>query len=82
MFKTQPNEACRILMVLVAVPADAANGEVSDEISALLSEKGTCNPDSNVLDWCYVKGHTPDDDNIVIADAEPEESSVFPNSGW
>lgn len=58
----------------IAVPEDAAEGVVSDELSALLSENGVYDEKSSIADWRYVlKPQSP----VVSADAEPEEGEIF-----
>lgn len=54
MHKVENGQELKVITLQVAVPADAEPGAVADEISALMSECGTCNPDSNILDWGYV----------------------------
>lgn len=72
--KVRPGQRCIIRTVELAFPADAPEGAIDDEISILLTEHGTCNPGSNVLDWRYIN-----DDIIVKADAtfEPVEGEIF-----
>lgn len=74
MHKTLPiGEGYRILKVEIAVPANAPDGEISDEISAILTENGVANPNSNILDWRY----TPNGERQVHLFHEPEEGEIF-----
>mgnify|MGYP001382640652 CR=1 FL=1 len=73
MHKVQPNQHVTILTIEVAVPSEADISEIFDEMSALLTENGICNPKSNILDWDYKLStfrHTQ-------ASAIPEEGEVF-----
>ena len=72
MHKVQPHQAVRILQIEIAVPANAADARVRDEISALLSESGVANPESNILDWQYTGLEW-----MALATAAPDEGSVF-----
>lgn len=72
MHKVQENQKVRIIPIEIAVPADADEAEVADEISALLSESGTANSESAILDWRRV-----DRERLVQVGADPEEGEVF-----
>lgn len=67
-----PRQEVRILTVQVAVYANAEEGMVADEISALLSECGIAAPDSPILDWRYAMPPV----NVVASD-DPQEGEVF-----
>ncbi|MCL4296235.1 MAG: hypothetical protein KJ077_10925 [Anaerolineae bacterium] len=73
MHKVKPGQQVRILTLEVAVPADAEDGEVADQMSAYLSENGTDKPDSVILDW----GYTDYEGRIVTASDDPEEGEIF-----
>lgn len=73
MHKVQPGQMVRIITLAVAVPADASEGHLADEISALLSENGVANPESLILDWCYLNKIG----KVVQASANPEECEVI-----
>ena len=72
MHKVQSNQAVRILQIEIAVPANAADAQARDEISALLSENGIANPESNILDWQYTGLEWE-----VAATDDPQEGDVF-----
>lgn len=72
MHKVQPNQQVMIFAVEIAVPADVTEGEIADEISALLTESGTANPGSNILDWRYLT-----EERFVSASSNPEEGEIF-----
>lgn len=72
MHKVQSNQAVRILQIEIAVPANAADAQVREEISALLSESGVANPESNILDWQHTSLEWE-----ALATAAPDEESVF-----
>lgn len=48
MHKVQPNQKVKLIVIELAVPADAPDGEVNDEISAFLTENGICDPQSSI----------------------------------
>ncbi len=70
--KVQANRRVRILDIEVAVPADADDGTVCDEMSAHLSLNGIDEEGSCILDWPY-SGR----ERTVRVDGEPEEGEVF-----
>lgn len=72
--KVCDGQQVRILTVQIAVPMDADLGEVADEISAHLSENGTCDPSSRILDWRYLD---PVDGYGVVAPRDYEEGEIF-----
>ena len=72
MHKTQTNQKVRILQLEIAVPADAEDAEVRDEISALLTEAGIAALDGNILDWRYT-----DVERVVTAADNPQEGEIF-----
>ena len=73
MHKVQPNQHVIIIQLEIAVPAFNDNDNiVRDEISALLSEHGIANPDSNILDWQYTR-----QERYVTAPGDPLEGDVF-----
>lgn len=69
MHKVKPKQKVRIIQLEIAVPSDV---DCADEISALLSENGIANEDSDILDWRYT-GNTWD----VRASSDPEENEIF-----
>jgi len=71
MHKIKPNQEVRILQLEIAVPAEAADAEVRDEISALLTEAGIAEP-GHILDWQYTGV-----ERQAIASDDPRESEVF-----
>jgi hypothetical protein len=72
MHNVQPNQKVRILQVEIAVPANAEDSEVRDEISALLTEAGLASPESHLLDWRYTGI-----ERSVIASDDPHEEAIF-----
>lgn len=74
MHKVKPRQYVRILHIHIAVPANVKEGEIADEISALL-ENSIANLDSNILDWQYEpywydwRGRYASDD--------PQENEIF-----
>lgn len=75
MHKVQPNQEVRIIAVEIAVPADAEEGEIADQISAYLTENGTALPESAVLDWSYL--YPIEMGRIVKASEDPYEGEIF-----
>ncbi|MBU0491666.1 MAG: hypothetical protein KKB13_07435 [Chloroflexi bacterium] len=67
-----PHQQVRIIELAIAVPADAEDGMVRDEMSAHLSLNGTYDEASCILDWGYTGR-----ERVVQADADPEEGEVF-----
>ncbi|MEW6405105.1 MAG: hypothetical protein AB1649_25190 [Chloroflexota bacterium] len=72
MHKTQANQKVRILQLEIAVPADAVDAEVRDEISALLAGAGIVALDSNLLDWRYTGV-----EREIVASDDPQEGEIF-----
>ncbi len=72
MHNVTPKQDVRILRIEIAVPADAPDDEIRDEVTALLSERGIANPDSHILDWRYTG-----EEREVTASSEPEEGGIF-----
>jgi hypothetical protein len=70
--KVEPNQRVLILGLEIAVPAEAEDGLVRDEISARLSLLGTDEESSCILDWRYTG-----QERIVQVDDDPEEGAVF-----
>ena len=54
MHSVHKDQLVTIHTIRVAVAADTPEGEVADEMSALLTENGVANSESAVLDWMYV----------------------------
>lgn len=73
--KVQPNQECKILVVKIAVTANADEGNIADGISALLTENGICNEESVVLDWQYETAF--DKAPTVKAPNDVEEDEIF-----
>lgn len=76
MHKVQPNQKAKLIVIELAVPADTPDAEVSDEISAILTEKGICDPQSSILDWRYITEYRP----VVKAGDYPDECEIFVDS--
>jgi len=72
MHKTQANQKVRILQLEIAVPDDAEDAKVRDEISALLTEAGIAALDGNLLDWRYTGI-----ERLATAGKDPQEGEVF-----
>ena len=72
MHKVQTNQKIRILQLEIAVPADAEDAEVCDEISALLTEAGIAALDGNILDWRYTGA-----EREIVASDDPREGEIF-----
>lgn len=72
-YKIQNGQPVRILLVALALPASASLAETSDEISALLTENGSLNPDSLILDWQYADNES----YVVTAPSACEEGEIF-----
>ena len=72
MHKVQTNQKIRILQLEIAVPADAEDAEVCDEISALLTEAGIAALDGNILDWRYTGA-----EREIVASDDPQEGEIF-----
>ena len=72
MHKTQATQKVRILQLEIAVPADAVDAEVRDEISALLTEAGIAALDGKLLDWRYTGI-----ERISTASEDSQEGEIF-----
>ena len=72
MHKTQADQKVCILQLEIAVPADAEDAEVRDEISALLTEAGIAALDGNILDWRYTSA-----EREIVAGDDPQEGEIF-----
>lgn len=72
MHKVQTNQKNRILQLEIAVPADAEDAEVRDEISALLTGAGIAALDGNLLDWRYTGI-----ERQASAGDDPQEGEIF-----
>ena len=72
MHKIKPDQEVRILQLEIAVPADAIDAEVRDEISALLTEAGIADLDGNLLDWRYAGA-----EREATAGDDPQEGEIF-----
>jgi len=72
MHKTQANQKVRILQLEIAVPDDAEDAKVRDEISALLTEAGIAALDSNLLDWRYTSI-----ERLATASENHQEGDIF-----
>jgi len=72
MYKIQANQKIRILQLEIAVPADAEDAEVRDEISALLTGAGIAALDGNLLDWRYTGI-----ERQAFAGDDPLEGEIF-----
>lgn len=70
--KVQSHSRVLVLGLEVAVPAEAEEGQIYDEVSARLSESGVDDPHSLILDWRYTH-----QDRVVQTAEEPEEGAVF-----
>lgn len=73
--QVEPTQECRILTIQIAVPADVEESIISDEISALLTDLGVEEIDSNILDWRQVEKF--DSAQIVTASEDPSEGEIF-----
>jgi hypothetical protein len=71
--KVQPG-LVRITAIEIAVPAAADPALVADELSARLSEPGTDDPHSAIVDWRYIH---PDWAEQVEAPVDVTEGAVF-----
>lgn len=72
MHKTHPNQKVRILQLEIAVPDDAEDAKVRDEISALLTEAGIAALDGNLLDWRYTGI-----ERLATTGKDPQEGEIF-----
>jgi len=81
----KPGQKVRIIGVLIAVPADRPEGDVSDEISAILSENLYDDPESCILDWRYIIApeDPPEPRHIVRAsNLGVEEGEIFNKAAY
>ena len=72
MHKIQTNQKVRILQLEIAIPADAIDAEVRDEISALLTGAGIADLGGNLLDWRYTGA-----ERAATAGDDPQEGEIF-----
>lgn len=75
-YKLPSGNTARIVTVHIAFDARTEDGWIADELSALLSESGSCNPGSGIIDWM----HTGQWQNVKLPDDrwyDLEEGEVF-----
>ena len=75
--KYKPDQRVKILQIEIALPDpahDCLDGELEDEIAALLTESGVFNPNSFILDWRYLNYGK---ERHAVAQPDTEENEIF-----
>ena len=75
--KYKPDQRVKILQIEIALPDpahDCLDGELEDEITALLTESGVFNTNSNILDWRYLNYGK---ERHAVAQPDTEENEIF-----